>query len=210
MLHCNINSKPGFYGASNPFFNHPKETEMTTPFEQFAATNQENLQALEGATTQAFAGVEKLVELNLASSKAILGESFSHAQALFGAKDAQELLALQAGFFKPLAEKSAAYVQHVQSITTGSATELSKTVEAKMAEAQKAFGGAIENLTKNAPAGSEAIVAAFKNAVTAGQAAVEQAQTSAKKAVEVAQSNFTAATLQATDAVKKATKAAKA
>src|ERR1035437_2504065 len=75
--------------------NHLKETEMNNAAEQFIATNQANLQALEGFTTQAFAGVEKLVELNLAASKAAMGESFSHVQSILGAKDAQELIALQ-------------------------------------------------------------------------------------------------------------------
>lgn len=181
---------------------------MTYSAEQFSATNKANLQALEGFTTQAFAGVEKLVELNMAAAKAAMGESFSHVQAVLGAKDAQELLALQSGLVQPLAEKSAAYAQHVQTIVTGSGAEFTKAVEAKTAEAQKAFGGVLENLAKNAPAGSESAVAAFKNALTAGQNAVESAQASTKKALEAAQSNFTTAATQATDAVKKATKAA--
>lgn len=181
---------------------------MNNTAAQFIETNKANLQALEGISTQAFAGVEKLVELNMAASKAVLGETFSHVQAVLGAKDAQEVVALQSALLKPLADKSAAYVKHVQTIVTGSSAELTKAVEAKTAEAQKAFAGALENLTKNAPAGSESAVAAFKNALTAGQNAIESAQTQAKKAVETAQSNFTAAATQASDAVKKATKVA--
>jgi phasin family protein len=176
--------------------------------EQFSTTNQANLQALEGLTTKAYAGVEKLVELNMASSKAILGESFSHVQAIMGVKDAQELIALQTSFIKPMAEKSAAYFQHVQTIATGTGAEFTKAVEAKTSEAQKAFGGAVDQLVKNAPAGTESAVAAFKSALTAGQNAVETAKTSAKKAVEVAQTNFNTAATQAVDAVKKATNVA--
>ena len=181
---------------------------MNNIAEQFVTTNKANLQALQGFATEAFSGVEKLVELNLAASKAALGETFSHVQATLGAKDAQELLALQTGMFKPMADKTAAYAQHVQSIVTGSGAEFTKAVEAKTAEAQKAFAGVLENLSKNAPAGSETAVAAFKNAMTAGQNAFESAQTQAKKAIESAQSNFAAAATQATDAVKKATKVA--
>src|ERR1035437_9659600 len=103
---------------------------MNATIEQFIATNKTNLQALEGFTTQAFAGVEKLVELNLATSKAVLGESFSHVQSVLGAKDAQELMALQAGLAKPLAEKSAAYAQHVQSIVADASADFTMTVEA--------------------------------------------------------------------------------
>ena len=181
---------------------------MNNIAEQFVTTSKTNLQALQGFTTQAFAGMEKLIELNMAASKAALGETFSHAQAAMGAKDPQEFLALQAGMFKPMADKTAAYAQHVQAIVTGSGAEFTKALEAKTAEAQKTFAGVLESLTKNAPAGSETAVAAFKNAMAAGQNAFESAQTQAKKAIESAQSNFAAAATQATDAVKKATKVA--
>ncbi|MES2880329.1 MAG: phasin family protein [Pseudomonadota bacterium] len=181
---------------------------MNTTAAQFIATNKANLQALEGIATQAFSGVEKLTELNLAASKAVLGETFSHVQAILGAKDVKEVIALQSSLLKPLAEKTSAYAQHVQTIVAGSTTDITKAVEAKTAEAQKAFGGALDTLTKNAPAGSESAVAAFKNALTAGQNAFESAQAQAKKAVETAQANFTAAATQASDAVKKATKVA--
>lgn len=176
--------------------------------EQFVTTNKANLQALQGFTTQAFAGLEKLVELNLAASKAALGETFSHVQAALGAKDPQEFLALQAGVFKPMADKTAAYAQHVQAIMTDSGAGFTKAVETKTAEAQKAFASAMDNMTKNVPAGSETAVAAFKNAMTAGQNAFESAQVQGKKAIETAQSNFAAVATQASDAVKKATKAA--
>lgn len=179
---------------------------MHNTFAQFTTSSKANFGALEGLASQTFAGVEKLVELNLATTKAVMGESFSHIQSVLGAKDAQELLALQSGLLKPLAEKSASYFRHVQTIATSSGADLKKAVEAKMAEAQNTFGDAVENMSKNAPAGSESAVAAFKNAMTAGQNAMETAQASAKKAVEVAQSNFTAVAAQAVDAVTKAAK----
>ena len=81
-------------------------------------------------------------------------------------------------------------------------------IDSSDVEAQKAFTGAVESLTKNAPAGSESAVAAFKNALTAGQTALESLQVQAKNAVETAQSNIAAATTQTVDAVKKATKKA--
>lgn len=177
---------------------------MNNTFEQFTASSKANLASLQGLTSQAFAGVEKLVELNLAASKAIMGESIGHIQSLMGAKDAQELMALQSGLLKPLAEKSAAYLQHVQTIATSSSAGFTETFESKVAEAQSTFGKVVESMSKNAPAGSESAVAAFKNALTLGQNAMETAQASAKKAAEAAQSNFTAAASQAVDAVTKA------
>jgi phasin family protein len=182
---------------------------MNNTFEQFTSTSKANFQALEGLTSQTIAGVEELLELNLATSKAILGESFSHVQSVLTVKDVQELMALQSGLFQPLADKSAAYFQRVQTIAAGNGAEFTKAVEAKLADAQDKFGNLVENMTKNAPAGTETAVAAFKSAISAGQDAMETAQVSAKKAVEAAQSNFKAAAAQAVEAVTKATKATK-
>lgn len=181
---------------------------MNNAIEQFIATSKASLQAIEGMTSQAHTGIEKLVELNMTTAKTALGESFSHAQSVLGAKDAQEIMSLQSGLTQPLVEKAAAYVQQVQAITTGAGTEFAKAVEANMADAQKAFSGLVETFAKNAPVGTESAMAAFKNALTLGQSAVESAQTSAKKAVEVAQSSITNATSQAVEATKKASKAA--
>ena len=177
------------------------------PAEQIIAANKANLDAFEGAAKKAYVGVEKLVELNMAASKAAMGESFSAVKALMAAKTPQEFMTAQAGFFQPLAEKSTAYFQHVQSIATEGSADFTKQVEAKMAEAQKAFGASVDQMVKSAPAGSEAAVAAFQNALSQGQKAVETAQASIKKASATAQANFAAASKQTTDLVKKASKA---
>jgi phasin family protein len=179
---------------------------MNNPAEQLVAAGKANLEAFEGAAKKAYAGVEKLVELNMAASKAAMGESFSYAQAVMTAKTPQEFVAVQTGFFKPLADKSTAYFQHVQSIATEGGAEFTKQFEAKLVEAQKAVEASVEQLVKNAPAGTEAAVAAFKDAVSNGQKAVEQTQAAIKKATATAQANFAAASKQATDLAKKAAK----
>lgn len=179
---------------------------MNNPAEQFVAANKANMEAFESALTKTFAGVEKLVELNMAASKAALGESFSHAKAVMAAKTPQEFMSLQTAFLQPMAEKSVAYFQHVQGIATEGSADFTQQIEAQMADAQKAFGASMEQLSKNAPAGSEAAVAAFQNAVSQGQKAVEQTQAAIKKATAQAQANFAAASKQATDLAKKAAK----
>ena len=66
----------------------------------------------------------------------------------------------------PMAEKAAAYGRHVQTIVTEATADLTKTFEGKAAEGQKAFADAMENMTKNAPAGTETAVAAIKTAMS--------------------------------------------
>ena len=105
---------------------------MLTP-DQFLASQKANLETLNGLTNKAFEGVEKLIELNLQATKAALTESHSLAQALLSVRDVQELLTLQAGMLQPLAEKTAAYSRHLYDIASGTSSEFSKAVEAKVA-----------------------------------------------------------------------------
>jgi phasin family protein len=180
------------------------ELKMLTP-EQLVATQKANLETLHGLTAKAFEGVEKLVELNLQATKAALGESAQHSQALLSVKDAQELIALQASLFQPLAEKAAAYSRHLYDIASGTGAEFSKAFESKIAESQAQFAAMVDNAAKNAPAGSETAVAVMKSAVAAANNAFESVQKAVKQASEVAEANFNAVATSATNAAKAAT-----
>ena len=158
--------------------------------EQIVAAQRANVETLFGLTHKAFEGVEKIVELNLTASKAALSEASGHTQTMLSVKDAQELLALQSSLFQPLAEKAVAYNRHLYEIATGTGAHFHGTVEGKVAEAQNAFHAMVDNAAKNAPAGSEAAVAAFKTAVAAGSNALETVQKAVKQATEVAESNY--------------------
>ena len=175
--------------------------------EQIAASHKANLETLFGLTTKAFEGVEKLVELNLTASKAALAEAAGTTQAMLSVKDAQELLALQASLFQPLAEKTASYSRHLYEIASASGAEFTKAFEVQAADAQKKFMAAVDGAAKNAPAGSESAVAAFKTALAAGNNALESVQKAVKQASDVAQANFHAVADTATKAAKTATRA---
>lgn len=177
---------------------------MSLTNEQLLAAHKANIEMLFGLTSKAFEGVEKLVELNLTASRAALSEAANNAQAAFAAKDAQELLALQAGLFQPLAEKAAAYSRNLYEIATGASAELTKVMEAQTAEAQKKFATLLETASQNAPAGSESAVNAMKNAVSAASTAFESVQKAVKQASDAAEANFSAAAESASDAAKTA------
>lgn len=172
--------------------------------EQVLAAQKANVEILLGLTAKAFEGVEKIIELNLAASKAALTESGDNAKAMLSAKDAQELMALQSGLLQPLAEKTAAYSRHLYEIASGTTSEFTKAVESQAAEAQQKFVGMLDTAAKSAPAGSEAAVAAMKSAVAAAGSALESVQKAVKQATDVAEANFAAAT-NSTAATAKAT-----
>jgi len=170
--------------------------------EQVMATNKANVATFFGLTGKAFEGVEKLVELNLAASRALLADTANQTQTALNAKDPQEMLALQSTVLQPLTEKAAGYSREVYDIATAAAAEFGKVFEAQFAQAQKNFLDVVDSTAQNAPAGSETAVALMKSAVATANNVLESAQKSAKQAAALAESNFKAATASTVDASK--------
>ena len=177
---------------------------MSLTAEQILASHKANIETLFGLTSKAFEGMEKLVELNVTASRAALSEAANPTQAVLAVKDAQELLALQAGLFQPLAEKTAAYSRHLYDIASGTDAEFGKAFEAQATDAQKAFTNLVDSAAKNAPAGSETAVAVMKSAVSAANNAFESVQKAVKQASDVAEANFNAVANTAANAAKTA------
>lgn len=61
---------------------------------QFAELNKAHIDAMYALSHTMFDATEKLVDLNLAATKALMEESAERAQAMFGVRDVQELVAL--------------------------------------------------------------------------------------------------------------------
>ena len=166
--------------------------------EYFLNAHKANLATLFGLSSKAYEGVEKMVELNMAASRAALNEFSAHAQALAGAKDLQEVVNLQTAYLQPLPEKAAAYGRHCMAIASGTGSELQKSVESKTSELQQSFNALVEATTKNAPAGSETTVAMMKSAMSAATNAYDSVQKAVKQATDMAEANIKAATATAT------------
>ena len=160
--------------------------------EQLMAAHKSNVEILFGLTGKAFEGVEKLVELNLQVAKAAMGEVADNAKAALSVKDAQELMALQAGLLQPVAEKAAAYSRHLYDIAASTGAEVTKVAEATTADAQKKFMSMVDSAVKIAPAGSENVAALVKSAVAAANNAFDGVQKATKQATDVAEANFQA------------------
>ena len=170
--------------------------------EQIVSAHKQNVETLFGLSGLAFDGVEKLIELNTQVARAALSEAAATVQAALSVKDAQELLALQAGLLQPAAEKVAAYHRSVYEIAASTGAEVGRVAAATAAEAQAKFMSVVDNAVKNAPAGTENAVALVKSAVAAANNAFESVQKAGKQAAEVADANFQALSQTAVRATK--------
>lgn len=178
--------------------------------EQIIAANKANMETLANLTNKAFEGVEKLVELNIQVAKTALNENVESAKQAMSVRDAQQLMALQAGMVQPLAEKIMAYSRHLYNIANDTQAAFTKASDSELQQGSKKLQSMVDELTKTAPAGSEAAVQAIKQAVAAANNAYETTQKAVKQAMDISQNNFKTATdaaMQATSNVaKKATR----
>ena len=180
--------------------------------EQFSNATKANLESqfalLSSLTSKTFESMEKLVELNINTARATLSDGSSSARQLLAAKDPQEFFQLSAAQAHPTAEKALTYSRQLASIASGTGAEFSKAAESQIVEANRKVIALVDEVSKNAPAGSETFVAAVKTAISNANAGYEQFSKTTKQAVEALESNMNAAISQYSNVAAKAPAAA--
>jgi phasin family protein len=176
---------------------------------QFAEIQKSQVDAMNALGHALFNTTEKLVNLNLTATRALLQESADTMQSLLGAKDIQEFVSLSSGLTQPAIEKAVSYSRNVYGIASGAGAEVTKIVEAQIAESNRKLTEMVEFATKNAPAGSEPALSMFKSAAAASNTAFDTFSKAAKQATDWAESNFTAAANATVTAAAAANDAAK-
>ncbi|MES2934306.1 MAG: TIGR01841 family phasin [Pseudomonadota bacterium] len=175
--------------------------------EQFSAATKSHLESqvalFNTFTAKAFESVEKIIQLNVTAAKASFEESSATVKQLIEAKDPQEFFALSAAQAKPSAEKTLAYGRHLAGIASGAQAEFTKAAEAQIAETSTKVTALVDEVTKNAPAGSENVVALLKSAIGNANAGYAQLTKTAKQATETLEANVAAATSQFVEAAEK-------
>lgn len=182
---------------------------FTTP-EQFAAANKASVEALLSLANTALAGAERVAALNLNTARSLLEDSVNNTKALLGAKDVQEVVAVQASLAQPNVEKVVSYSRSFYEISAQSQEEVAKLLEAQYGEFQKTVAGLLDQASKNAPAGSDVAVAAVKSAFAAANSAFDSLNKAAKQVAEITEANVAAATNATVKAVGATTAAAAA
>jgi phasin family protein len=182
--------------------------------EQFSNATKANFESqfaiFSSLTSKAFEGIEKLVELNITAAKASLEESTVTARQLLAAKDPQEFFALSAAQAQPNTEKAISYSRQLAAIAAGTQAEFTKAAEEQIAETNRKVISLVDEVSKNAPAGSENVVALIKATVGNANAGYEQLSKTAKQASQALETNVSAAVNQFTQAAQTvAAKAAK-
>jgi phasin family protein len=133
---------------------------------------------------------EKLLDFQFQSSRAALADALDAARTLSGAKSPQEWVQSATEVAQPAGDRSMAYARHLQALVSTMQSEYTKFFDSKMTDFNKQLSGAIEQVSKNAPAGSDFAVAAFKSALSAANQAYDVAAKAGKHLTEITETTI--------------------
>ena len=141
--------------------------------DQLAAANEAAVEQFAFFAKISLGNIEKLTELNLTAARESLAQATRHAQSLAGARDVNEVIAINTAAVEPALKRAYAYSRTAYETNAEVGEQVKKAFEKNSAEFNKAAIAAMEDALKYAPAGSETAVGNFKGAVAAAQSAYE-------------------------------------
>lgn len=182
---------------------------MFTMPEQFSnatkASFDAQIAAITAFTQKAFANVEKVVALNMTVAKESFEETKATAQELMSAKGPQEFVSLTTSKAKPSADKAIAYSRQLAAIAASAQADFSREAELHLAETRAKIAAMVDDVSKNAPAGSEQVVAMVKTAIVNANAGFDQLTKSAKQAADTLEANVATTVSKFSQTAEKAT-----
>ncbi len=139
--------------------------------DQFSAANEAAINQFTYFAQLSLANVERFAELSLGAARDSVEQATAHAQSLAGAKDVQEVIALNSAALEPVMKRAYAYSRTAYDSAAETNNEVKRAIEKQTAEFNRAAVAALEEAFKYAPSGSEGVVDNVKTAIAAAQSA---------------------------------------
>jgi phasin family protein len=180
----------------------------------FVANQKSGFEIFYSLMAKGLDGFEKLITLNSQAVNAVIVENQDAVVKAQAVKDPQTLFALQTSQTRSATDKAQSYWRQVYEIVSTAHGEFAEVTEAHFKQSQLDAQAFVDGLAKNAPAGSEAVVSAWKSALgvaaESANSAYDAAKKAAKQVVDVAERNVSAASSASTEATRQLVVAGKA
>jgi phasin family protein len=139
--------------------------------DQLTAANEAALAQFSQFAQLSLANLEKFAQLGLGAARENVEQATAHVQALAGAKDVHEVIALNSAALEPVMKRAYTYSRTAYEAAAETNTEVKRVFEKQAAEYNRAAVAALEEAFKYAPTGSESVVDNVKSAMAAAQSA---------------------------------------
>ena len=144
-------------------------------------------------SSTAFDKYEKLNDLNIKHSKRAITDTSEAISAVLEIRDPKEFIEFAQSSVAPFPGKMSAYIKEVYKINTDLLKSGSQYVETESEEISKVISDQVEEMSKNAPAGTEGVVAMTKSSLAASSSTYESMTKAAKQVFDIVDSNIEAA-----------------
>ncbi len=149
-----------------------------------------HLATLHVVTRTLIEAVQELANLNLATTRTAVQEVNQTLAGWLEGQGAPDQLAALGGLAQPAAEGSLRYSRNVYGITCRTGAELSKIIEARVAEGTDAISRLIETTAKNGPPGCEAAASFWVGAINASKPVFDTISQTVVRTAELAGANL--------------------
>jgi len=139
--------------------------------DQLTAANEAAITQFAQFAQLSLANVERFTALSLDAARESVAQATAHVQAVAGAKDVTEVIALNSAAVEPVMKRAYVYSRTAYETAAESNTEVKRVFEKQAADFNRAAVAALEEAFKYAPAGSEAVVENLKSALATAQGA---------------------------------------
>jgi phasin family protein len=117
--------------------------------EPLQRAGRDNLEAVMMAAGTQLDTMQRLAALSMEAFRGGFQAWTNQVRALAGAKDAQELLQLQASFFQPSLQSSVDYWQRVYGLASEAQGQLARITERRLAETSSCVSAALEEVSRS-------------------------------------------------------------
>jgi len=174
--------------------------------DQFTAANEAAINQFSYFAQLSLANAERFAELSLGAARESLEQATLHAQALAGAKDVHEVIAINSTVVEPSLKRAYAYSRTAYETVAETNNEVKRVFEKQAGEYNRAAVAALEEAFKYAPAGSETVVENVKTAMAAAQSAYNNVAAINKQIYDTVEKSVEQNVATAKTAARKATK----
>jgi phasin family protein len=160
--------------------------------DQLTASQKANAVTLFALTNQTFEGFQKLIELNIQVVRSALAESEAYWREALSCKTPEEFLAWRTNLMQPAAERALSYSRQLADIGSSAYAEWGNAVRMQYDHHTSAAQTLVENVARNAPAGTEVATAMLQSVFSTANNACDTARKATEHAIELAKGNVAA------------------
>jgi phasin family protein len=174
---------------------------MYNATEQFAEINKASVAQATKLAALSLATAEKFTKFNLLTAKSAFAQGVEGAQSIAAVRDVQQLFALSSKLAEAGTQAALGYSKNLYELATEAQAQYTTLVEDSVASYAKGATTFVDQTGKSTPAGSQAVVNAFRQGLAASTAAFDQFNKASRQVVNLADASVRAAAANSSKAV---------